>query len=687
MNIGAISYSISAFTFLIFLAILLTDRHKGTTKQALLIAASVNCAWSFVLAYESLLLVDEVQISIIEYFKSVSWLILLVQLLTVAYSGRFKKATLYKIQYGFFIIIVLLALPNLLEYVFGEFLFVQNLEYLTALSLLMTIIGIAFVEQVYRNTRVEQKWAIKYLCLGLLGMYIYDFYMYSDGLLYQRIDPVLWQARGFIYALTVPLIGVSISRDPLWSPEIFISRRVVFHTTTLLVSGIYLMIMGIAGYYVRDFGGDWGLVAQAIFLFITILSLSLFVSSRRMRARLYVLVNKHFYPYKYDYREEWLRFIRTISTSSEEKELHHNTIKSIAQIIESSGGMLWLREDNGFFVCVDTWQMECVNDREPTETSLPKFMEEHEFVINVDEFQEHPEVYNRLGYLELPEWVKKVQPWLLVPLIYNDLLIGFIVLDHAAARKRSFNWEDSDLLKTAARQVAAFLEQMNASEALAEARQFESFNKVSTYVVHDIKNLVAQLSLISSNAEKHKDNPLFMEDVFKTINNSVVKMNKMMEVLSGKVTESKSSKVNIISVLEELVHNRQIAGGKPVPILGCESASFYVKADKNQLIAILGHLVQNAQDATEDDGKITISQKRSTDGVVIEIEDTGSGMTEEFIKNNLFKPFKTTKGSKGMGIGVYEAREIILAIGGQIEVSSEIDIGTCFKLTIPGAAA
>jgi len=176
-----------------------------------------------------------------------------------------------------------------------------------------------------------------------------------------------------------------------------------------------------------------------------------------------------------------------------------------------------------------------------------------------------------------------------------------------------------------------------------------------------------------------------MEDVFKTINNSVSKMNKMMEVLSGKGTETKSSKVNIISVLEELVHHRQIAGGKPVPILGCESTSFFVKADKNQLIAILGHLVQNAQDATDDNGKLTISQKRSTNGVVIEIEDTGSGMSEDFIKNNLFKPFKTTKGSKGMGIGVYEAREIILAIGGQIEVRSEEGVGTCFKLTVPAA--
>ena len=685
MNIGAIGYSISAFTFLIFLAILLTDRHKGTTKTALLIAASVSCIWSFTLAYEALSLFEEVQISIFEYFKSVSWLILLVQLLSIAYSSRFKKTTIKKIQYGLFIAAFILILPKLFEYGIEDGSFIQQVDYLAGLSLLVTIIGIVFVEQLYRNTRVEQKWAIKYLCLGLLGMYIYDFYMYSDALLYQRIDPVLWQARGFVYALSVPLIGVSISRDPIWSPEIFVSRRVVFHTATLLTSGIYLLIMGAAGYYVRDFGGNWGLVAQAIFLFLTILSLALILSSRRIRARLLVLVNKHFYPYKYDYREEWLRFIRTIAASSEEKQLHRNTIKSIAQIIDSPGGMLWLREDSGFFVCVDTWQMKKVTTREPTETSLPKFMEEHEFVISVDEFQQQPEVYKRLGQLELPGWVKKLQPWLIVPLIYNDLLIGFIVLDHAVARKKTFNWEDSDLLKTAARQVAAFLEQMNASEALAVARQFENFNKVSTYVVHDIKNLVAQLSLISSNAEKHKDNPLFMEDVFKTINNSVSKMNKMMDVLSGKVATSQSSKVNIISVLEELVHNRQISGGKPVPILGCESTSFFVKADKGQLIAILGHLVQNAQDATDDNGKIIIYQKRSKGGVVIEIEDSGTGMSEEFIKSELFKPFKTTKGTKGMGIGVYEAREIILAIGGQIEVSSEVNVGTRFKLTIPAA--
>ena len=172
-----------------------------------------------------------------------------------------------------------------------------------------------------------------------------------------------------------------------------------------------------------------------------------------------------------------------------------------------------------------------------------------------------------------------------------------------------------------------------------------------------------------------------MEDVFKTINNSVNKMNKMLEVVSNKAKhQSNTTKVDIISILKELIHQRQIAGAKPVPTLHCETNSYYLEANHDQLLAILGHLVQNAQDATEDDGNITIAQLRSSEGLVVKIEDTGCGMSKKFIQNNLFKPFKTTKGSKGMGVGVYEAREIIKAIGGRIEVKSELDVGTCFTL-------
>ena len=220
--------------------------------------------------------------------------------------------------------------------------------------------------------------------------------------------------------------------------------------------------------------------------------------------------------------------------------------------------------------------------------------------------------------------------------------------------------------------------------ALAEARQFESFNKLSTYIVHDMKNLVSQLSLIMSNAEKHKHNPLFMEDVIRTLGNTVNKMNKMLDVVSSKSGSASSRRVDVIPLLRELVRLREKADAKPVPMLSCESQSCDVKADKEQLLAVFGHIVQNAQDATPDEGDIDIVQSTADGQLVVEFRDTGHGMDEEFIKTQLFRPFKSTKG-KGMGIGVYETKEIIDALGGSIDVESSPGQGSCFTIRLPKA--
>ena len=684
MNIGSVGYSISAIAFLIFFAVLLTDKHRGSAKILLVIAAFSSSIWAFSMTYQAMTGNDLITPQVLEFIKSISWIALLLRMLSVAY-GAGITTTGFMVALGSIIVfVVFMMVPVLYQYLNnGVSTFGDNFNYLLASHLLLAVIGIVLIEQLYRNTRPEQRWVIKFLCLGLGGMYVYDFYMYSDGLLYKRIDLTLWHARGFVDALVVPLIGVAIIRDPLWSPEIFISRKVVFHTTTLLASAVYLMTMGVAGYYVRDYGGSWGLVAQAFLLFFTILSLLLLLFSERIRSRWKVLLNKHLYPYKYDYRDEWLRFIRTISKSEHGQEFYTMTITSIAQIIDSSAGMLFLRRDGGYYECVESHQMPSVNIRESSNSSLVKFLAENEFVISIDEFDIAPDVYNRLGVLEIPSWVRDVSAWLIVPLIHINDLIGFIVLSHSRIHNEHFNWEDSDLLNTVARQAASFLVQREVSEQLAEAKQFESYNKLSTYMVHDIKNLVTQLSLITSNAEKHKNNPLFIDDVIKTISNSVDKMNVMMGMLQDKTTTKSYVALNLVEILQELVTDREKAGYSPVPVLVCESEQCNVRGNRDQLLSIFGHLVQNAQDATENDGRIDILVSSRDDWAVIEIKDTGCGMSENFIKTKLFKPFKTTKGTKGMGIGVYEAREIISSLGGGIEVFSEYEKGTSFIVRIP----
>lgn len=684
MNIGSIGYSISGIAFLVFFAVLLTDKHKGTSKLFLVIAAFFSSAWAFSMSYQAMMGSDLISPQVLEFIKSICWIALLLRMLSVTY-GAGISTTGFMLSLGLIISFVLLMmLPVLYRQLSNDTTaFGDNFNYLLASHLLLSVIGIVLIEQLYRNTRPEQRWVIKFLCLGLGGMFLFDFYMYSDGLLYKRIDLTLWHTRGFVDALIVPLIGVAIIRDPLWSPEIFISRKVVFHTTTLLASAVYLLTMGVAGYYVRDFGGSWGLVAQAFLLFFTILSLSLLLFSQRIRARWKVLLNKHLYPYKYDYRDEWLRFIATISSLNDEKSFYSKTIVSIAQIIDSPGGMLWLRKDPGYYECVATHQMPSTNARESSDSSLVRFIGENEFVISVDEFDTTPEVYNRLGFLEIPTWVRDVSAWLIVPLIHIDNLIGFIVLDHTKVHNKNFNWEDSDLLNTAARQVAAFLEQRTVSEQLAEAKQFESYNKLSTYMVHDIKNLVSQLSLITSNAEKHMGNPLFMEDVIKTISNSVDKMNVMMAKLQDKPASKAFETIDIVDLLYEIITHYEKASVKPIPVLTHEPEKCLVSGDRGQLLSIFGHLIQNAKDATEETGSITISVLLQDDLILIEIKDTGCGMSESFVQTQLFKPFKTTKGAKGMGIGVYESREIISSLGGAIEVQSEYGKGTSFTVRLP----
>jgi len=307
----------------------------------------------------------------------------------------------------------------------------------------------------------------------------------------------------------------------------FLARRILFHTTTLLAFGLYLVFIGFGGYYVREMGGGWGVVAQATFLFAAALVLTILLFSNKIRARLKVMIDKHFFHYKYDYREEWLRIIRTLSIQGDDKSLHERAIRSLAQIIDSPGGLLMMERENGCFESDERWNFQRVNIREAENSTLSKFLADHQFVISLDEYNEDPDMYTRLGPLEIPEWLSNIkQAWLVVPLMHQDHLMGYVVLLRSPAHEHYFNWEDSDLLKTAGRQAASHLAQFEAAKALVSAKRFEEVNRLSAFIVHDIKNMIGQLSMVVSNAAKHKSNPRVIDDAIFTVEKTVNKMNK-----------------------------------------------------------------------------------------------------------------------------------------------------------------
>jgi putative PEP-CTERM system histidine kinase len=266
-----------------------------------------------------------------------------------------------------------------------------------------------------------------------------------------------------------------------------------------------------------------------------------------------------------------------------------------------------------------------------------------------------------------------------VPLILHGKLFGFVVLQDARSAV-SLNWEVFDLLEIAGSQAASYLAQQDAANELMVARQFESFNRMSTFVVHDLKNLVGQLSLMNANAEKHRDNPEFQRDMLDTVTHSVDKMKMMLQKLSRNDAPERPLPLRVENVVRQAIALK--SAFEPHPVLDVVDAGLLVLADGERLERVLGHLIQNAIEATPRSGRVSVSIARMGAQVSVTVADTGAGMSEEFIRERLFKPFESTKPA-GMGIGVFESREYIHELGGALALTSVPAQGSTFTVTLP----
>ncbi|MBK8163178.1 MAG: PEP-CTERM system histidine kinase PrsK [Gammaproteobacteria bacterium] len=440
-------------------------------------------------------------------------------------------------------------------------------------------------------------------------------------------------------------------------------------------------MMAGAGYYLREFGSSWGKLTQIVFISLAVVLLAVVMFSTKLRAQIRVFLGKHFYRNKYDYRHEWLRLTRELTERVQGEKRFESAVQVLAQIVDARAGALWLRDNQSHYRIVGTWQARLIEEVVSGDTALVRFLQEKGYVINLTELTSHADEYEGL---QLPEWLADIpRAWLIVPLFTLDSLMGFIILANPLVN-RSINWEDRDLLNTAARQVSSYLAVLQTSDALAEAKQFEVFNRLSAYMVHDLKNIAAELELVARNAVKHKNNLAFLEDAFNTVNNASGDIKRLLDQLRNKrgQTERKVI-VELGSLIQEVVAKKQ--GRFPQPRFDMGGETYFVVAEKVRLANVLAHLIENAQEATREDGAIDVSLKGKDEMHVIEIWDNGQGMDADFVRNRLFKPFDTTKGNAGMGIGMYESREFIRGLGGEIYVTSEPGRGTAVTLHIPAS--
>jgi len=672
ISIGTLSYAAAAAAFL-FLFLLLVTSWRGRLQGMLLATASLcNAIWAGSEAYlaarpDTSLLPSDV----LEVVRNAVWFAFLMVLL--GYS-RQKVEPLRRAAAAlaaFCGVVLVLTLYS------GAISGTRLVMFEMLSHLALAVIGMVLVEQLYRNVRPQQRWGIKFLCLGLGGMFACDFYLYSESLLFRHVNEDIWAARGVVNAIIVPLLAVATARNPKWSLDIFVSRRILFHSAAMLGAAVYLLGMAAAGYYVRYVGGTWGGVLQVTFLFGAVLLLLVMMFSGTLRARLKVFLSKNFFNYRYDYREEWLRFTRTLSEGEPGIQLRERSIQAIAELVDSPGGILWLSQDTGELEQVAHWNMPAEKWTEQLDSSLCQFLEKRQWVIHLDNYDLQPELYEGL---DLPEWLRAVpRAWLVVPLMLHERLLGFVVLAKSKSNIEP-DWEVNDLLKTAGMQAASYLAQLEAATALLVARQFESFNRMSAFVVHDLKNLIAQLSLLLSNAGKHRDNPEFQDDMVQTIANAVDKMTRLLSQLRGGYSLEPPAPVKVHDVVRQAVAAR--CGLKPAPRFESSAGSLSVIAHSARLERVIGHLIQNAVEATPSDGQVTVQLSRQSDLAVIEISDTGCGMSEQFMRSRLYKPFESTK-LTGMGIGTYETQQYVRELGGRIDVQTRESQGTTFRVMLP----
>jgi putative PEP-CTERM system histidine kinase len=681
-SVVLMSYAVTAVAFLL-LAVLLSTMWRGRLHwMPLLVACILTGIWASNIALHGY---ADTELSVVSYCLEVlsgaGWIVFLLILLNPTQSLSLRTlANIVKEKPYVLIILTFLVIQFLSTVYVGLSLpdYFNGLLHLFAEAVgkvAIAVIGMLLVEQFFRNMPEKSRWGIKFACLGLGGFFMFDFYLYSDAMLFRKINIEIFAARGIVDACIVPLLMMSIARNPKWSEGVLVSRRILFHSATLFGAAFYLLAMAAAGYYLKFFGGSWGTALQVAFLFAAAILLIVLLFSGSLRSWLKVFISKHFYNYNYDYRDEWIKFTRTLALDG--SDLGERSIKALAELVQSPAGALYLRGDSGNCEPANQWNMRLQAHSEPLTSGFSRLLEEKQWVIDLLDLETHADVYSGI---EIPDWLREnAQAWLVLPLILQGKLFGFVVLAQARS-KIELNWEVLDLLKIAGSQAASYLALQESANALMVARQFDSFNRMSTFVVHDLKNLVAQLSLLLSNAEKHKNNPEFQKDMIETIDHSVQKMKVLLQKLSRGPSIDETATVSLDELLRHTVASK--SPYQPIPVLVIRTPNLRLNANWDRLDRVVGHIIQNAIEATPKSGEVRVILSQQDTFAVIEIKDNGTGMSEEFVREKLFSPFVSTKVA-GMGIGVFETKEYVQELGGSLEVESSPERGTVFRMKLP----
>lgn len=669
--IGLVGFSLSFIAYFVFTLLIFAARNQSLLAQWTIICA-LNTAVASGLSFLQVKWGFSLQwVMLADGLKIASWSIMLLICNTELTSIR-HIFTNYHIRQYSIIWLALMVSSWLASYSLN-----YSYEYLFLLFIVLNLWSLVIIEQLYRSADDHIRWAIWPLVIALASVSIFDFVLYAQATMLGGIDFDYWYSRGFINLIVVPLLLISTRRIRNGSVRIFVSRQVVFYSSILMMAGIYLLVMAFAGYIINYLGGKWGSVVSISFLVLSGVVLLTLLITDSLRRKLKVFIAKNFFANRYEYRDEWLDLIEKIETTSVDNYYQMATDIMMSKLSADGGAIIKKRTDLHFEVKFSKG-IDITEAFDLQLTFFSQYCQEKGWIVDVDEYELKPGMYPELN-IDI-DLCRSFNIRIIVPLFIGKAFYGLFLLGHIDDVKQ-LNWEDRDLLFAVSKQLGNFISLHETNDELAESKQFDAFNRMSAFLVHDLKNVQAQLALITTNAEKHRDNPDFVDDVFETVESATERLSKVLSQLRNKqVAQSLSKEVDVSKIVENVVKQRNVA--LPQVIIE-NSKSCSMSIDAETLHSVLNHLIQNAQEATSDDGWVKIHLTKTQGAIQIEISDNGSGMSAEFIKQRLFKPFDTTKGNAGMGIGVYEAKQFIESIAGNIQVKSAENQGTTFKISLP----
>ena len=639
----------------------------GTRDGALILACIVTALWCLAVAGIG---ENDVATRLAESLRNLVWLGMLLTLVRDARSGSVPLYAVYATAAAITIMAAALAILQGLPLAAAAVAAVGAIRLIV--HMLAAVAGLMLVHHVAFDGDPRHRDLAMPVAATLAAIWGIDLLVAMLGYGLGATPPGAIAVRGFAMIGVALVLALATRRG---ARGLTVSHGVVLRSVSVAAVLLYAAVTVILTQVAARIAGDTVRIVQTAIVLGATTALITLLSTPWLRAWAKVKVAKHFFRHRYDYRAEWQRFTATLGTPGADP-LDLRIVRAIADLTGSPAGLLLVPEGQGLGAGA-SWHWR---ETGATEAPLRDHLAASGRIVELDQVRRGEAPADEAA--AIPAWIRDhPEAWALVPLIHGTSLIGVILLARPPV-DRALDWEDLDLLRVAGRQAASYLAEDRAHAALADAARFDEFNRRFAFIIHDIKNLVSGLSLVARNAERHADNPDFRADMVETLRDSAARMNALLARLSQhhRATPEPVQPVDLAALALRLAASRRAQ--HPVRVAGQAVAL----GQPGRLDQLLGHLLQNAIEASPPGAVIEMVAGHDGTSACLDVIDSGCGMSAGFVRDQLFRPFASSKPG-GFGIGAYEARQLAEAMGGTLDVTSREGEGTRFRLTLPAVTA